>query len=126
MGIVTKTHTQMVGDVTEEIQYYFESYEDFIKFEEFIKAEEAEEDEHDPDEGGTRDSTEVAEGQVPRQEEKAGGVAGRRYRVIGNEMGHGFEIGEEVVVLFMDMSGDIRASNGEEEWWMIEEELEEV
>ena len=106
MGVVTKTHTHMVGDVTEEIQYYFESYEDFIKFEEFIKVEE---DEHDPDEGGT--SADVVEG--------------RKYVVVGNTSDHEFPLGE-IVIAECVMDGVVRCSDGLDSWHLEYKELEEV
>lgn len=99
MGYVTKTVTENVGDATIITSYMFESLEDFLRWE------------------GS---------QVSDQEEKVDGKVGRHYRVIDNELGHGFEVGEKVVVTSIEKDGIIRASNGEEEWWLKEEELEEV
>lgn len=99
MGYVTKTVTESAGDVTKMTSHMFETLEDFLRW----------------------DGSQVSD-----QEEKVDGKVGRRYRVIGNELGHEFEVGETVVVISIDENGCIRASNGVEDWWMIEEELEEV
>ena len=99
MGYVTKTVTEVVGDVAKTTSHMFEKSEDFLRWE---------------------------KGQVSNQGGKVDGKVGRRCRVIGNELSHGFEIGETVVVTSIDEGGCIRASNGVEWWWMTEEELEEV
>ena len=87
MGAVTKTRTQMVGDAVEQIQYYFESYEDFIKFESFLKANEVENEldegkanevENELDEGGTSDTIDIVEG--------------KEYKVVDNTSGHDFPL----------------------------------
>lgn len=99
MGYVTKTVTESVGDVLKTTSHMFEAFDDFLRWE------------------GS---------QVSNQEEKVGGKVGRLYRVIGNTMGHGFEVGEEVVVTSIKENSSIRASNGKDECWMSEDELEEV
>lgn len=100
MGVVTKTHTQMVGDVVEQIQYYFESYEDFIKFEDT---------KHEPPDGGT--SVDVVEG--------------RKYEVLDNISGHEFPLGE-IVIAECVMDGVVRCSDGQETWYLDFKELKEL
>ena len=99
MGHVTKTVTENVGDVTKTTSHMFESSEDFFWWE---------------------------GGQVSNQEEKVGVEVGRRYRVVGNVIGHDFKIGERVEVVSADADGTLRASNGKEVFWVTKEELEEV
>lgn len=102
MGVVIKTRTQTVEDVKEEVQYYFESYEDFINFEE-VKLE--------PSEDGTRDNTDVTEEKY--------------YEVVGNTSDHGFLLGE-IVTVELKFDGDARCSNGKDSWYMNPEDLKEV
>ena len=99
MGAVTKTRTQMVGDAVEQIQYYFESYEDFIKFESFLKANEVE---NELDEGKANEvENELDEGkanEVENELEEGGTsdtidiVEGKEYKVVDNTSGHDFPL----------------------------------
>jgi len=102
MGVVIKTRTRTVGDVKEEVQYYFELYEDFSKFEE-VKLE--------PSEDGTRDNTDVTEEKY--------------YEVVGNISCHGFLLGE-IVTAQWDDDGDALCSNGKDFWYLHSKDLMEV
>lgn len=102
MGVVIKTRTQTVGDVKEEVQYYFESYEDFNKFE-FTR--------HEQPGAETESDTEI--------------ILGRKYKVVDNTSDHGFSIGE-IVSAEWEGGHLSRYSNGQDSWYMNPEDLEEV
>jgi|SRR5690554_2109885 len=102
MSVVIKTRTQTVGDVKEEVQYYFESYEDFIKFE-FTG--------HEQSGVETESDTEIAERE--------------KYEVVDNTSGHGFHIGEIVTASWMGKNTAI-CSNGRAFWYLNPEDLKEV
>lgn len=102
MGVVIKTGTRTVGDVKEEVQYYFELYEDFIKFE-FTG--------HEQPGVETENDTEI--------------TWGRKYKVVDNTSDHGFSIGE-IVSPEWECDHATRYSNGQDSWYMNPEDLKEV
>ena len=54
---------------------------------------------------------------------------GQKVKVIANEYGHKFEIGEIVEIIFADKDayhgvGDYKCSNGIDTWFLIDQEIE--
>jgi len=102
MGVVIKTRTQIVGDVKEEVQYYFELYEDFSKFE-FAGYKQ-------PDVEAESDTETARE---------------RKYMVVDNTSYHGIPIGEIVTAEWQE-EGNALCSYGQDSWYLNPKDLKEV
>lgn len=109
MGFVSKTIKKEVGEISEEVSYHFEMFEDFMTFE---KQEKVESDSF------------CNETSVPVIEI----VEGEKYRIKGDYIsGHYFDIGEIVTASAdSDTKGNAFCETEREGWFVHVSEVEKV
>src|SRR5690606_8574116 len=119
MASVTKTITETIGEIQKTTSLYFTSFEDFMEYERDVNF---------ADSGATTSVSIVVE--EPRVEAAQAPLTklevGKKYRITKELHGHGFDVGDVVVVTGYDY-GDgeykVELLDGSDYWYIKPDEV---